>query len=172
MRNFVIWCVVLLTMAGTAFSKAPEPAEPGKAPQKSGAGGMTEGTPKEPVVALAQGSARTWTDSSGTYTTNAEFVAYDSGSGQVTLRRVDGEVITMDLSQLSEYDQGYVKRRPKELAVDLGGGVKMEMVLVPAGEFTMGDDRRARGQVRIADRGSVGIRLPGREHERVLFWRQ
>ena len=75
MRNFVIWCVVLLTMAGTACNKAPEPAEPGKAPQKSGAGGKTEGT-------------------------------------------------------------------PKELAVDLGGGVKMEMVLVPAGEFAMGDHVR------------------------------
>ena len=27
---------------------------------------------------------------------------------------------------------------PKEIAVDVGGGVKMEMVLVPAGEFIMG----------------------------------
>jgi formylglycine-generating enzyme len=30
---------------------------------------------------------------------------------------------------------------PKELALDLGGGIKMEMVLVPAGEFVMGDDK-------------------------------
>ena len=54
MRNFVIWCFVLLTMAGTVFSDTKEP--------------------------------------------------------------------------------------PKELAVDLGGGVKMEMVLIPAGSFLMGDD--------------------------------
>jgi formylglycine-generating enzyme required for sulfatase activity len=53
MKNFVIWSVVLLTMAGTAFSDTKEP--------------------------------------------------------------------------------------PKELAVDLGGGVKMEMVLIPAGSFLMGD---------------------------------
>ena len=58
MRNCVIWCVVLLAMAGTAFSETKEP--------------------------------------------------------------------------------------PKELTVDLGGGVKMEMVLIPAGEFMMGCRRTAR----------------------------
>ncbi len=30
------------------------------------------------------------------------------------------------------------KEPPKKLAVDLGGGVKMEMILIPAGEFKMG----------------------------------
>ena len=33
------------------------------------------------------------------------------------------------------------KGPPKELATDLGGGVKMEMVLVPAGSFVMGKRR-------------------------------
>ena len=31
MKNFVIWPVVLLAMAATAYSKAAEPAEPGSA---------------------------------------------------------------------------------------------------------------------------------------------
>jgi formylglycine-generating enzyme required for sulfatase activity len=37
------------------------------------------------------------------------------------------------------------KEPPKELAVDLGGGVKLEMVLIPAGAFTMGDNASALG---------------------------
>lgn len=32
------------------------------------------------------------------------------------------------------------KEPPKKLAVDLGGGTKLEMVLIPAGEFKMGGD--------------------------------
>ena len=34
------------------------------------------------------------------------------------------------------------------------------------------EDRWAREQVRIADRGPVGICLPSREHDQVLFWRR
>ena len=35
------------------------------------------------------------------------------------------------------------KNPPKEIAVDLGGGVKLKMVLIPAGEFKMGSGESA-----------------------------
>ena len=71
MRNFVIGCIVLLAMVGTACNKRPKSSEEGEAPNKAGAGGEA-------------------------------------------------------------------KSPPKELTVDLGKGVKLEMVLIPAGEFLMG----------------------------------
>jgi formylglycine-generating enzyme required for sulfatase activity len=35
------------------------------------------------------------------------------------------------------------KEPPKKLAVDLGGGVKMELVFIPSGEFKMGSGESA-----------------------------
>jgi formylglycine-generating enzyme required for sulfatase activity len=97
----------------------------------------------------AQPSARqvrTWTDSTGTYTIEAEFL--DFKDGKVRLRKPDGKQITLPIGKLSDADRRFVERQLKgkpipagamrELTVDLGRGVKLEMALIPAGEFLMG----------------------------------
>ena len=150
--------------------------------------------------------------------------------------------VTVATAQESKETGGKVKNLPKELSLDLGKGVKLEMVLIPPGEFLMGSpdsdkdagknekpQHRVRitrpfylgkylvtqeqwkavtnhnpscflgpknpveqvtwdkcqefltklegklgtaGEVRVAYRGPVGIRLPGKEHDDVLLWRR
>ena len=50
---------------------------------------------------------------------------------------------------MAEPASSQTKEPPKELAVDLGGGVKLDLVLIPAGSFTMGDDNETAHKVRI-----------------------
>src|SRR5580700_3135759 len=48
------------------------------------------------------------------------------------------------LSAMAGTGLGATKSPPKKLSVDLGDGVKMEMVLVPAGDFLMGSAESAK----------------------------
>ena len=56
----------------------------------------------------AEKGLRTWTDNTGAFRLEAEFVSVEGT--QVTLRREDGEEITLPLSRLSEADQKAVKK--------------------------------------------------------------
>lgn len=71
-----------------------------------------------PVPAAAQEAAkaaksgplagvRTWTDSTGQYKTQAEFV--ELKDGQVTLKKQDGRALTLPLSRFSEADQKLIR---------------------------------------------------------------
>ena len=68
--------------------------------------------------------------------------------------------------------------RPRELAVDLGGGVKLEMVLIPAGEFMMGSpdsdydsraDEKLQHRVRITKPFYLGKYLVTQEQWQVTM---
>jgi hypothetical protein len=60
-----------------------------------------------PPDASAVGEMRTWTDSTGTRTIQAEYVS--STPQQVTLRLANGKKVTLWIDQLSSSDQGYVR---------------------------------------------------------------
>ena len=50
---------------------------------------------------------------------------------------------------------------PKELAVDLGKGIKLEMVLIPAGEFMMGSPDSDKDATHYENR-NIGFGSPSR----------
>jgi len=82
---------------------AAGPAEPAPAP-KSAAASPTV-TPAQPRTLQA---ARTWTDSSGTFTIVAQLVS--SRNGLVALKRTDnGQTITLPVERLSEADRRYLQ---------------------------------------------------------------
>ena len=54
---------------------------------------------------------RTWTDRTGTYRVEAEFLSY--GAGEVKLRKSSGEVLAVPIERLSDEDQHWVRRRAR-----------------------------------------------------------
>lgn len=59
------------------------------------------------VAGAAWAEVRTWTDSTGTYTMQAELL--DETAGTVRLRRADGRIVSLALERLSAADQVYVR---------------------------------------------------------------
>jgi hypothetical protein len=71
---------------------------------------------------------RTWTDSTGTYTTKGALLVFKDG--QVTLRKKDGSTVTLPLEKLSPEDQDYVKslgKKPPEAIAEKAVAPATEM---------------------------------------------
>ena len=58
------------------------------------------------VSCQCQAFARTWTDATGKFSVEAEFVSTDGE--QVTLKKSDGSTITLPITKLSAADQEHV----------------------------------------------------------------
>jgi formylglycine-generating enzyme required for sulfatase activity len=103
---------------------------------------------------------RTWYDAGGRHTIEARLVEVLANS--VKLQKADGKTIEITLEKLSPIDRSYVewatpltevarsvpKRNAKQKVTT--NTIGMKLVLIPAGQFTMGDDDRPVGQVRIS----------------------
>jgi formylglycine-generating enzyme required for sulfatase activity len=143
MRRFVVWFVVVLATAGTACregskqrpedgktigastsTKTAQPPARGQATAPAEPGKATHDQPMEPaepevgpLVSDASGKTKT---------------AQPLAQSQAAKAIEQGAAQPVDAG-------GKTKAPLKQIAVDLGGGVKMELILVPAGSFMMGD---------------------------------
>jgi len=63
------------------------------------------------AVCTPVASARTWTDSTGKHTVEAEFV--DLKGGKVRLKKANGSTLSITLDKLSSADQEYVRNQTK-----------------------------------------------------------
>ena len=93
-----------------------------------------------PLTSFAE--TRTWTDGSGNYQTEAEFV--DFAEGMVRLKTTDGRVISIQLERLSVADQAYVRQKASgnspgsgtpDVLIELVTGAKVQ------GQITARDDQ-------------------------------
>ena len=85
------------------------------------------------IVFAAQAPARTWTDSTGKHTIEAELI--DVRDGKVRLKKENGNVITLPVDKLSEADRKYLDEleaksdggTPKTVTVDKLAGEPKEL---------------------------------------------
>lgn len=65
---------------------------------------------------FCNGQLRIWTDSTGRHTTDAEFVEFKDG--MVTLRKPDGNTVSLPIERLTEKDQEYVRKAASNRSLD------------------------------------------------------
>lgn len=71
------------------------------------------------ITSLTSASARVWTDTSGKYSFEADLIAFNETD--LVLQKPDKTLVAVDMEQLSEADQEYVKTKEAAEAVDKRG---------------------------------------------------
>jgi hypothetical protein len=91
------------------------------------------------TLACQLAAGREWTDAAGKYRVEAEYVGQEAG--QVTLRKADGQAVTLGIEALSAGDQRYLaeRRGEKERTWTATSGQQLQALLLAA----------AQGQVRL-----------------------
>lgn len=76
--------------------------------------------PPPPLPGDGTAHVRTWTDSTGKFSLEADFVSY--AAGQVTLKKPDGTTVALSLDKLSKADQDFLKTLVPELRTPPAAG--------------------------------------------------
>jgi len=106
-RDREAWEVDVVAIGNTIVYKRPETQVP--TPTKV----TSKQKPKRPVVKVkAEVESRTWTDASGEYQIEAEFV--NMTAGKVKLKKVDGTTVTLPIDKLSDEDREWIKKRSRQ----------------------------------------------------------
>ncbi|WP_158261133.1 MULTISPECIES: PQQ-binding-like beta-propeller repeat protein [Pirellulaceae] len=93
-------------------------------------------------AALAWAESRNWTDSTGQFNIEAEFVEYSQGD--VTLKKSDGETIVVPMNKLSKADQAWIRALLRERLAERKAA-EMRPAENRPGEMRSNENRPTRG---------------------------
>src|SRR5262245_59598954 len=82
------------------------------------------------IVGICLAEERTWTDASGKFSINAEFVRVDGD--KVVLRRADGKEIKVPQARLSDADKEFLKLHSEKASTSSPGPPETEIAGVAA----------------------------------------
>ena len=94
--------------------------------------------------------ARKWTDSTGKYTVEAEFI--ECKDGNVRLKKTDGRIISFALEKLSDVDQEHVRR-------EVNGGKSQRTPRKPGEDGQTGNDIRT--EITVSSQCDVMFKVRG-----------
>lgn len=124
--------LVITTPAASRRPPRPEPAKPSRPAE----------TPPQPAAKPPKSLSRTWKDSTGRYTVNAELV--EVTDDQARLKKLDGRIIEIPLVRLSEADREYLQTLFESSRQQLSEAEAVEKITKLGGRFRFAENGPAR----------------------------